>query len=209
MEKFREFESMALRLRPIVAAFRTNFVDREGWNEMGIKPRVQSLQNHVETMLDMLRYLSPQDTDTPHLASIIEIHDLQEVITSDFTWDDPITKAEKVRLERLAINIIFENQPEKIALWEEYTTRQTAGALWLSDIDKLECILEFEEILSKRPDLRNEFNRWKEAVGEVLKTDRGVQVFNYIDKTSDDGIALCNKNARVLKIAHSMTSGPA
>ncbi|MBI4030984.1 MAG: HD domain-containing protein [Proteobacteria bacterium] len=119
LENFRAFTEMPAHLRPRIAAFRTNFVDREGWNQIGVKPRVQSLHNHIETLLDMLRHLSPEGTDIARLSEMIEVHDLQEVITNDFTWNDPITKAEKIRIERLAINIIFENHPAKIALWEE------------------------------------------------------------------------------------------
>ena len=197
MKRFREFVDMVPSRRPKMAAIRTNFVDREGWYDVGISPPVQSLRDHIDTMLDMLHHLSPADIDIPHLAAIIEIHDLQEAITSDFTWDDPISKAEKHRIEQMAINIIYENQPGKITLWNEYAAKRTTGALWVNDIDKLECIYEFEVVRSKTPGLQETFNHWSNDVRAVLKTDRGLQICNYLAATADAGIKLGDKHARI------------
>ena len=207
-ENFADFLERDARMRPLIAAFKMNFVDREGWNEIGVKPRVQSLQNHVETMLAMLHHLTQDDLDAKHIAAMIEIHDIQETVTSDFTWDDDITKDEKLRIERLAINIIFENHPEKIALWEEYAAKQTPAAKWANDIDKLETVYEAETLEEKNPDIRHLVIQFKKNTKDALKTDQGLRIFNHLMETADLGVALGKKSMRITETADFLRHTP-
>lgn len=206
MENFIDFLDREPRFRPGIAAFRMNFVDREGWHEIGVKPRVQSLQNHVRTNLEMVRHLTPAGMDKNQLALMNEDHDTSEVITSDFTWDDPITKEEKLRLERLAIKVIFENEPERIKRWEEYVAKETAVAMMLNDFDKLENIYEAEVIEPANPHLQSILHTWKENVWDTLKTDRGRKIFNYLMSTPEIGGTI-NKFERIAQTARHL-NGP-
>jgi hypothetical protein len=185
MERFVEFLDMEPRSRPLIAEFRKSAVDREGWNEIGVKPKVQSLEDHVRTNMEMVRLLTPADINKDHLALMNEDHDTSEVITSDFTWDVPITKREKIRIERLATNVIFESAPERIRRWEEYVTKRTNAAKMLNDFDKLENIYEAEILEPENLHLHPVLNQWKKDVWGVLKTDHGRRIFNYLMDTQD------------------------
>ena len=200
-ENFADYTDKDARVRPAVAAFKMNFIERAGWKRIGVPGRVQSLSNHVETLREM-KSLVPQWRTPDYLARMFEVHDTAEVITGDFTPVDNISHDEKLRLERLAVNIIFESQPEKIALWEEYEEATSPEARLAKDLDKLEVVFEAEIVEAKHPHLKPQLDEFRESVRSMLRSDRGIQIFAYLENTADQGGTM-SKYARIANTARN------
>lgn len=73
------------------------------------------------------------------------IHELGEIYAGDFTPTDNISKQEKHKLEKEALekllnSIDFEN--DFLELWEEYENQETEESKFIKELDKLECIMQ-------------------------------------------------------------------
>jgi len=73
------------------------------------------------------------------------IHELGEIYAGDYTPRDNINNDEKHKLERDAIEklistISFEN--DFLDLWEEFENQETEEAIFIKQIDKLECLMQ-------------------------------------------------------------------
>ena len=73
------------------------------------------------------------------------VHELGEIYASDFTPDDNITKEQKHKLEENAVDKLLEDinyDTDFKELWLEYDNCKSKEALFIKQVDKLECIIQ-------------------------------------------------------------------
>jgi len=121
--------------------------DREGWKRVGIED-VESVADHTlrcALMALLLGERSGLEVDTSRLVKMLLIHDLGEIETGDITPHESISKEEKRKMEKKAIEKLFgslEEKEELLELWWEFETGEDREAKIARDIDKLEMILQ-------------------------------------------------------------------
>jgi putative hydrolase of HD superfamily len=210
-QKFEEYEVRHPEQRLRSAAFNVNLVKRNGWYRVGI-PYGQSVGNHIGTLREMVALIPEKHRD--RVSKMLAVHDMAEVIISDFTpremseiaADGKITTAEKKRLERLAINLIYKAQPEMIALWEEFEEEKTVEALLAKDLDRLECIFEAEMMEARFPHLADNLQEFWNGMAEALHTNRGRDILEYLLDTSNEA-GTVSKYQRIARTARHL-NGP-
>lgn len=145
MEKFRFFELLS----------RLKHLPRKGWVIQNI-PFPETVASHMYRMA-MCVFLLPKEYDTNKLIKMALVHDLGESIIGDITPHDNISKENKYVQERKAMVEISQLVPdtsanEIMSLWEEYEKNQSADAMIVKDLDKLDMILqglEYEKMYGK------------------------------------------------------------
>lgn len=85
------------------------------------------------------------DYDITKCMKLAIIHELGEIYAGDYTPRDNINSSEKYKLEKDAIEklvstISFEN--DFLKLWEEFENQETKEAIFIKQIDKLECVMQ-------------------------------------------------------------------
>ncbi|KAJ2999998.1 hypothetical protein HKX48_003291, partial [Thoreauomyces humboldtii] len=127
---------------------------RTGWVENGIAD-AESIADHMHRM-GILSLLLPQSSpiDRTRCIKMSIVHDLAECIVGDLTPHGGISKAEKHKRERDAMDELVDMlqgsvEAEEIRdLWKEYEDAATEEALFVKDLDKFEMIvqaLEYEK----------------------------------------------------------------
>lgn len=126
---------------------------RTGWLLRGLS-NVESVADHSWRMALMVLLLgNSAGIDAQRATCIALVHDLAEALVGDIAPGQGVDKATKQRLEADAMNTIVgylsaENAQlgqHVRALWLEYESAQTAEALFVKDMDKLEMILQARE----------------------------------------------------------------
>jgi putative hydrolase of HD superfamily len=116
---------------------------RTGWGLKGIPQEdTETLDHHIEGMKKIARTELEFHENWPTIIDIIESHDTGEVIISDFTLHDKITKQEKRQIEFLAIRVIYQAQPEMIERWLDYEDQSTQEAKIVKDLDKAQMYIQ-------------------------------------------------------------------
>ncbi len=135
----------------LAANFPLEKVLRTGWILMGIPEKdVQTVKQHTDAARAIAKVLVPSllpNLDYQKTDSLICVHDIAEVITTDITPYDGVSPQEKRSLESLAIEQIiysmrsdrFETQANLLLkLWKEYEERLSAEAIAAKQLDILE-----------------------------------------------------------------------
>jgi putative hydrolase of HD superfamily len=126
---------------------------RTGWILRGLTD-VESVADHSWRMALMVLLLgSSAGIDSQRAMSIAVVHDLAEALVGDIAPGQGVDKATKRLLEADAINSIVGHMSADNAplgqhvrdLWLEYEAAQTAEAVFVKDVDKLEMILQARE----------------------------------------------------------------
>eukprot|EP00741_Cyanophora_paradoxa_P009575 tig00001532_g9274.t1 len=121
---------------------------RTGWVRSGVS-MPESIADHMYRMA-MMSFLLP-DVDRDKIMKIAICHDLAEALVGDITPHCGVSKEEKNRLEREAMQKIKETVgdeaigSELAALWQEYEDGETPEAKVVKDLDKFEMIVQAEE----------------------------------------------------------------
>jgi 5'-deoxynucleotidase YfbR-like HD superfamily hydrolase len=126
---------------------------RTGWLLRGLT-NVESVADHSWRMALMVLLLGQSaGIDAQRATCIALVHDLAEALVGDIAPGQGVDKATKQRLEADAMSTIVghlsaenaELGQHVRALWLEYENAQTAEALFVKDMDKLEMILQARE----------------------------------------------------------------
>ncbi len=117
------------------AAFALKAVDRAGWKRVGV-PRPESVAAHSwgVALLALLR--CPPDLDRHKLLAMAILHDLAEVRVGDLTPYDGVTKEEKHRRERAAMDDLLADRPDLRAIWDEAEAGVSPEARLLKELDR-------------------------------------------------------------------------
>ncbi|KZV91483.1 hypothetical protein EXIGLDRAFT_648177 [Exidia glandulosa HHB12029] len=131
---------------------------RTGWLVKKI-PDPESISDHMYRMGILAMCTSDASLDVPRCVMLALVHDLAEAQVGDITPHEGISKAEKRRLEAGAmqnfLHEMFHDSPagQRIfTLWQEYEDQQTAEALFVKDLDRLEVSLQAHEYEQRHED---------------------------------------------------------
>lgn len=188
-------EQMDIRFPSLIAAFneaaaipaqeryhwarkKLETLPRSGYVIRGILPEyVETVREHINSSKALAHNWTPDDKDKDLVLRMIEIHDIGEAVIGDFTPHDPITSEEKMRLERLAIDLIFEQGPQSLKeIWQTFEDKTCDEAFLAHDIEKAQCLFRALEYEIYDPSLENVFDdfwdnletRWSSPLGPVL-----------------------------------------
>ncbi|XP_071804721.1 5'-deoxynucleotidase HDDC2-like isoform X1 [Asterias amurensis] len=139
-------------------------VKRTGWVNSKVE-EPESVADHMYRMA-VLAMLIPegQGLRRDHCVKMAIVHDLAESIVGDITPLDGVSKEDKYKREKDAMNHIGslinpDVGSELCALWQEYEDCATQEAKFVKDLDKFEMVLQaFEyETLQNRPKQLQDF----------------------------------------------------
>ncbi|MBW2997153.1 HD domain-containing protein [Candidatus Woesearchaeota archaeon] len=134
-------------------------VKRTGWIKRGVRD-VESVADHT-FMVTLLCMTMPQTgIDKEKAMKLAIVHDVAEVVTGDVVSTDKcteigeVTKKERMETERKAMKKVLSGLDDSIAkeimgLWEEYTEGKTPEAIFVSDMDVAETMLQALEYHKK------------------------------------------------------------
>ncbi|KAG2182036.1 hypothetical protein INT43_006962, partial [Umbelopsis isabellina] len=137
---------------------------RTGWVDSGIQ-KPESIADHMHRMGVMAMLIDDPTLDREKCIKMAIVHDLAEAVVGDITPHAGVSKDEKYRQERTAIEsyqslLGDSNMAKEItSLWQEYEDAATPEALLVKDLDKFEMIvqaLEYEK--SDKKELQSFFN---------------------------------------------------
>ena len=116
-------------------------LQRAGWSRAGIND-AESVAAHAWGVSWLVILLADEQIDRLKALELALVHDLPEVRTGDITPHDPITRSQKLGLERTAAIQLFKGHPRLLELWEEYTAGSSAEARLVKDCDKLDMAIQ-------------------------------------------------------------------
>jgi len=154
-------------------------VYRDGWfvnTPVGVNGDAESVDEHVSDLENFVKKYFPNDEQEDGLA-YSGSHDNQEAITNvtlsgikrdlnpRFNKESyAITDDDKVRIERLGVNLLLEgNQPEK-DIWNDYSVSDSSAARNFRSTDKLivmwKCVEYVESGKYQYPDFQKYWDYW-------------------------------------------------
>ncbi|KAG9283075.1 HD domain-containing protein 2 [Astyanax mexicanus] len=140
-------------------------VPRTGWVYRNVQ-HPESVSDHMYRMAMMALTVQDTSVNRDRCVKIALVHDLAESIVGDIAPADKISKAEKHRREKEAMDHITgllreDLRKELYQLWEEYETQSSPEARLVKEFDQLEMILqahEYEELEGKPGRLQEFFD---------------------------------------------------
>lgn len=133
-------------------------------------PNPESVTDHsFRTSVMALLLAKKFNLNVDKCVKMALVHDLAENLTGDITPHDNILKEEKYKLEKRAIEELFKNinDNEIVKLWYEYEEGETLEAKFVSNLDKIEMLLQAFEYEKKHKDIN--LDEFWEDVEEKLK----------------------------------------
>ncbi|XP_056620652.1 HD domain-containing protein 2 [Triplophysa dalaica] len=131
-------------------------IPRTGWVYRNVK-QPESVSDHMYRMSMMALTIQDVSVNKERIIKMALVHDLAESIVGDIAPADNISKEEKHRREKEAmehISGLLEDglRKEVYELWEEYENQTSSEAKLVKELDQLEMILqahEYEELEGK------------------------------------------------------------
>lgn len=159
--------------------FRTGFLVR------GVPGHLcETIHDHIADLHALSRSFGhlalPRAADRKNAAAMIAVHDIPEAVITDFHRYSPISREEKLALERTALKIICEHDPHAIApLFEEFEESATPVARWVRDLDYLQCIGRALAYQHELPEIRAALEEyWDGAREKKCNTAQGQTMLN-------------------------------
>ncbi len=143
MERFKEF---------LGAMEKIKHIKRSGWVERGVK-NAESTADHIFMMALMCMTLPAEGIDRAKAIKMALVHDIAEAKVGDIitteAWQGGghMPKAEKEKKEREGMKELLSTLPKETAkeireLWEEFMEHKTPEAVFVSDIDIAERMIQ-------------------------------------------------------------------
>lgn len=138
-----------MRMERLSEALGLKDVVRAGWVQAGVE-NPESVAAHSWGMALLAIETCPPELDLLRVMELCVLHDLAEVVVGDITPHDGVSKAEKQRLEREAIQRFGE---KAVAAFEEYEAQETAESRFVKKLDKLDMAMMAERYEASGLDL--------------------------------------------------------
>ncbi|XP_067016331.1 5'-deoxynucleotidase HDDC2-like [Acropora muricata] len=123
---------------------------RTGWVYRGVSSP-ESVSDHMYRMAVLSFFSGGQhDINSAHCMKLALVHDMAECIVGDITPFDGVSKEEKHRREKQAMehlaSLVGDDVGEEfLSLWQEYEAQQTDDAKFVKELDRFEMILQAHE----------------------------------------------------------------
>ena len=122
---------------------------RQGWLRVGIpRDTCESVAEHSFYVALLCLFLADgyfPEADATKLVRMALLHDVGEARAGDITPHDGVSREEKLRREREAVEHLFSRLPrgpDYLALWEEYEQGTSFEARLVRQVDRLEMGLQ-------------------------------------------------------------------
>ncbi|WP_434385978.1 HD domain-containing protein [Melittangium boletus] len=122
---------------------------RQGWLRVGIpRETCESVAEHSYFVAMLCLFLADghfPEADATKLVRMALLHDVGEARAGDITPHDGVSREEKLRREREAVEHLFAPLPrgaDYLALWEEYERGTSLEARLVRQVDRLEMGLQ-------------------------------------------------------------------
>ncbi|KAK2186612.1 hypothetical protein NP493_194g00029 [Ridgeia piscesae] len=123
---------------------------RAGWGLCGVK-NVESVADHMYRMA-ILAFLTNSETqlNKDKCVKLTLVHDMAECIVGDIVPSDGVSKEEKHRKEKAAMEHLCKLTGEETGqmiydLWKEYEDQATPEACFVKDLDRFDMLLQAYE----------------------------------------------------------------
>ena len=133
-------------IRFYMFANRLKSVIRKGWIEIEIdKDRIESVAEHVYGTLILAVRINSEyklDLDMYKVLKMLILHETEEILMTDYTVRDSISRAEKIEKGKLCVKKVVEclsDKEEIEALLYDFSTRDSKEAKFAHLVDKIEC----------------------------------------------------------------------
>lgn len=154
LERFVTFSWLPPEQRPMLALTLLKEEPRRGLMQRGYaQDQVQSVYDHSRAMSRILGKIFRENSDIRekfpgNRARKILVHDIGEALTTDFTPHDlkRITAEDKVRLEDLAMKLIFEAHPARYEAYVAYKNKETRDDALIKVADTLELLEDIKKM---------------------------------------------------------------
>ena len=115
---------------------------RSGWKMHRIANPESVAEHSYAVSLLALLFAAP-DINLLRAVTLAISHDIQEILTGDYTPHDPILPEEKHKLELQAINEISVSlqEPDLISRFTEYEEKESPEARFVKDLDRADAVL--------------------------------------------------------------------
>lgn len=155
-------------------------VYRDGWfvnTPVGVREEAETVWDHKSAHLyQLIEQYYPAEMQAT-LKAYADVHDNQEAIAHALINGvrrdlNPrfnknsyvITDEQKEGVEEIAISMLLEGEPEKMAIWREYKAKEAKTSLEFSCLDKLcvmwKCVSFVKSGQYKYPDFQAYWNYW-------------------------------------------------
>ncbi|XP_074656103.1 5'-deoxynucleotidase HDDC2-like [Tubulanus polymorphus] len=130
---------------------------RTGWIRKNV-PEPETVASHMYRMAIMTFFLGNDSTlNRDRCMKLALVHDMAESIVGDITPHDGVSKQEKHRREKQAMEDIAKLAGndlgnEFLSLWQEYEEQTTPEAKVVHDIDRFDMVLQAHNYETAEPD---------------------------------------------------------
>ena len=161
---------------------------RQGWLKREISQNIcESVAEHSFGVAMLCMLLLPQrpELDALKVIRFALIHDLGEVYAGDITPHEGVPKADKVKMEQVAVEQILGKLTagqDLLDSWHDYESQATAEAQFVKEVDRLELVMQ-TAIYQQSTDLDGtEFYR---GVAGVIKSSPVLEEFQALRAAFD------------------------
>lgn len=210
---FAYFSLFSHHQRPFEALRLTQHQPRTGWQRTGIPLAFnQSVDDHHRNGTTLAIILFPEN---PEVARRFPYHDVGEAVIGDFTPHDPISKQDKVRIEKLGIrllcayaamrgNSMAQLIQDTFDIYDGEAPQHQNLRSQIKDCDLLEMAYEMVFVMEQCPASEKigiiaNFQEFWDYIGPHLESIRAQKMFEVLQTarhgSSCSGIALLEKAA--------------
>ena len=133
-------------IRFYMFASRLKSVIRKGWIEIGItSDRLESDAEHIYGTLILAIAINSEyklNLDMYKVLKMLTLHETEEILMTDYTVRDNITREEKLSLGKICVAKVVSGLKEEKEIKDllyEFSTRSTPEAIFAHLVDKIEC----------------------------------------------------------------------
>ncbi len=192
---FAYFSLIRSNLRPLEARILRHNQLRSGWLRVGVPSGfAQSVADHEDTCRKLALLLFFDDPELALIEDVAAYHDSGEPVIGDFTPHDPIARADKRRIETLAVRLVCASALQRgneiaqriaraLEVYEGESPEHADIRAKLRDCDLLEMCVEAIHILQNCPEgerqaLAQHLQEFWDYTGTRLTTDRAKHFFD-------------------------------
>lgn len=128
----------------LLEAVRLKALARTGWVRRGVLAP-ESVAAHSWGVSWLVLVLLPDSLDRSRALAYATLHDLAEVRVGDLTPSDPVSKADKARLEHAAMRDLCDRVPRGTTLWrlfEAYEAQDDEESRFVRQLDRLDMAIQ-------------------------------------------------------------------
>ncbi|NQV50933.1 MAG: HD domain-containing protein [Candidatus Marinimicrobia bacterium] len=181
----KKFQQTRDLISSIAYVYQLKSIPRTGWLQAGIQAvDVESIAGHSFGMSILILYLRPaiqsNGINVERCLNMAMIHDIAEAIVGDLTPLDGVLLEDKHVAEANAFDQIVKDVQEGKyfkELWEDFETANSAEAMLVKRIDKLDMLIQaflYEKKFSLRLD-----SFW-ENMDQLFKDSESESIYKYI-----------------------------